>query len=154
MALAVDEPWWWAVLALGAETINVHFDCQHRGPLAIVSRGQKPWHRRRDIEAIEAILRGQGRPTFDAYRCPHAEGKIVGLVEVVDCVDSDHGEGLWFVGPYGLKVEKQCLVPIGASGSLAPAPGLLLVNSAKRDAILYALTAMANRHLDPGAQHR
>lgn len=151
-ALAVDDPWWWAVLALGADAINIHFDCSHRGPLAIVSRPQKPWHRNRDVEAIAAILKGQGRPSFDAYRCPQADGKVVGLVDVVDCHGDAEAEGLWFVGPYALKVEKQCLLPIGHAGSLPAVNGLLLLTKERRDSIAYALTAMANGHLQPGKQ--
>ena len=152
-ALAVDEPWWWAVLYIGADLINVHFQTDYRGPLAIVSRPQKPWHYRRDCDAIEAILKGARRPTFDAWRCPKdSGGKIVGLVDVVDCQDDASADGLWFVGPYALKVEKQCLLPVGHSGSLSPRPGMIPVDRDKQDAIAYALTAVANGRLQPGVQ--
>jgi hypothetical protein len=152
-ALAVDEPWWWPVLALGSGIINVHFTTEHRGPLAIVSRAQKPWHRHRDIDAIAAILRAEERPVFDAYSCPKAEGKIVGLVEVVDCVDEPEPT-LWFVGPHALVVERPCILPIGHSGRGSEFAGLSPTTSIQRDAISYGLTAMANRHLQPGAQRR
>lgn len=153
-ALAVDEPWWWPVLALGADVINVHFDCSHRGPLAIVSRAQKPWHRKRDEEAIEAILKGQQRPAFDAYRCPRVEGKVVGLVDVVGCLGDAEADSLWWTGPYGLKVERPCLLPIPHAGSMTPMNGLMPLNENRREAILYALTAMANRHFQPGVERR
>jgi hypothetical protein len=153
-ALAVDEPWWWPVLALGSDIINVHFQCGYRGPLAIVSREQKPWHRSRDVQAIEAILRAEKRPAFDAYSCPKAPGMIVGLVDVVDCVDDPKEQTSWFVGPYALIVEKPCLLPIGRSGAMQQAQGLMAVDPAKRDAILYGLTSMANGHFQPGAEKR
>lgn len=153
-ALAVDEPWWWATLALGSGLINVHFQCNYRGPLAIVSNYQRPWVRKRDEMAIEGILKAEKRPAFDAYRCLHAETKIVGLVDVVDCIDEPKDPTLWFSGPYALVVDKECLLPIGHAGTMPAHQGMMPLNPAKRDAILYALTAMANRHLQPGAQQR
>lgn len=153
-ALAVDEPWWWPVLALGSGLINVHFQCAYRGPLAIASREQMPWDRGRDVQAIEAILRAEKRPAFDAYGCPKAPGKIVGLVDVVDCVDDPKEPTPWFCGPYALIVEKPCLLPIGRCGAMAPDQGLIPINSAKRDAIVYGLTAMANGHFQPGVERR
>src|SRR5689334_16072064 len=99
-ALAVDEPWWWPVFGLGTDYINVHFETAHRGPLAIVSREQRAWHRKRDSEAIEAILKAEGRTSWDAYRCPRAAGRVVGLVNVVDCVTEPPKPTSWFVGPY------------------------------------------------------
>jgi hypothetical protein len=137
--------------SLGVDLINVHFHCDVRGPLAIVSRPQKPWDRNRDCQAIESILRADGRPTFDAYRCPKAPGRIVGLVDVVDCHDDSSAEGLWFCGPYALEVQKQCLLPFAHSPTLEPGQGLIALSDEKRSSLSYALTALANG-ADPGKE--
>jgi hypothetical protein len=152
-ALAVDEPWWWANLALGADLINVHWNCDGRGPLAIVSRAQKPWHRNRDIEAIRAILKAENRPQFDAYSCPKADGKIVGLVNVIDCHGDADAEGHWFVGPYALEIEKPCMLPFRYAPSLRVDQGLIPIAEEKQGCIRYALTALANG-ADPGGSER
>lgn len=157
--VVVDEPWWWALLALGADCINVHTASEHRGPLAIISRGQKELDRRRDEDALAAILKGQGRPTFDALRCPRAAGRIVGLVDVVDCMDDERAEGLWFVGPYGLKVEHQCLLPIGPAGVEIDVRtwgggGLVALTPHARDSIHYGILGLVNGYLEPGKSSR
>lgn len=145
-ALAVDEPWWWAVLACGADVINVHFETAYRGSLAIVARSQAPMDYHRDCEALVGILKAEGRPTFDAWRCPRGRnGRVVGLVTVTEFYTDETAEGYWFSGPAALGVDKPCMLPNEHSFSFAPSPRSLLqpLPEEKLSALSYCLTSFA-----------
>lgn len=145
LSIGMPEPWWWAVLALGADVINVHFDTDYRGPLAIVGMPCERQTYLSDVDAIAKILKAEGKPGLDAYRCPRrSAGKIVGCVMVRDCYTDATAEGGWFSGPFGLAVEQPLLFPEGSGPSaFGMTDRFLNLSEEKRSAVQYALTRTA-----------
>ena len=144
-AIAVYDPWWWPVLALGVDTINVGQFITHRGPLAIISRPQASRGlRSKDMDAISSILKADGRPSFDAYSSPIADGKVVGLVDVIGFMDDATAEGLWFSGPFALRVRNPVLMPFKYSPNMVPSDGLIPIEKPKRMEIWEGLSALVH----------
>jgi hypothetical protein len=98
-----------------------------------------------------------GRPSFDAYSCPKVnDGRVVGIVNVVDCHGDTDADSRWFVGPYALEVDQPCLLPFAHAPhaySLRPDGRLIQLDDVQRGSINYALTAMA-RGAQPGLERR
>jgi hypothetical protein len=146
-AVGVDEPWWYAVLALGADRLNGQFPMHFAGPLAIVARRQRLDHYHTDCEAVRQILKAEEKATFDAYRCPKGRnGKIVGIVEAVGWEDDSLASSAWWSGPTALRVTDPIMLPEHALVALdVPEPGALdVLPKDKRDALLYSISAAVN----------
>jgi len=152
-AIMVDEPWWWAVLACGADVINTHFDVAAGTRLAIVARSVKPMDKVRDVEALEAILKAGDESqcsSLHAWRCPaNLQSKIVGMVEVADSFDNSTADvygGPWFSGPYGLLVTNKVILreDMRVGTDILDRERLVRLRSSHKESIRYALTAMAN----------
>jgi hypothetical protein len=146
-AVGVDEPWWYAILALGADRINGQFPLHYVGPVAIVARRQRPDHYNSDVEAVRQILKAGGKATFDAYRTPRGRnGRIVGIVEVTGWEDDSLASSAWWSGPTAYRVANPIMLPEHAlvsfeaehRGTLEPLP------KDKRDALLYSISAAVN----------
>lgn len=150
--LVVDEPWWWPICALDSGIINVGFETDYRGPLAIVARRVASWKDyQSDITAICGILKALDRPEFDAWpRNPKsAHGLFVGIVNVVDMIRDEDGSGLWYDGPMALKVDEPLLLverdrsrfmPAMARGSTN---GLEALPEARRESLRWSLLTTA-----------
>lgn len=145
-ALAVDYPWFWPPLGLNSGVINVHFDCEYRGPLALVHRPQLfKAHERNDVAAIATIIRDNGGYFADAHLATRFEGHetcVVGIVEVTE--NTDEVQSVWFTGPRALVVENglplyrphTCCIDVRGSDGLFP------LDRAKLDAIAHSLGAV------------
>ena len=116
-ALTVKQPWPYAVFHLGKDIENRDWDTRLRGVIAIHT--SKKVNRSEYLMSAAAIAHIIG----DAYKVPLQSelphGQIVGLVEIVDCVD--HSDSPWFFGDYGFVIRNPVLLPepIACSGALS-----------------------------------
>jgi hypothetical protein len=92
-ALSIRQPWAWAIINAGKDIENRDWATKFRGPVCI--HAAKKWgvEERLDIDCIHRLSGVRfpiGQPNL---------GGIVGIAEIVDCVDMS--ESPWFFGPYG-----------------------------------------------------
>lgn len=117
-AISIMQPWAWLIVNGHKEIENRDWRSQFRGPVAIHA-GKKY-----DDSALTSILRGfhpvvGGKRDFGLHNEAGREtGGIVGVAEIVDCVD--HSESEWFVGRYGFVIRNARPVPfIPCKGTLS-----------------------------------
>ncbi len=141
LAVEVPEPWWWAVLGLDCGVINVPTldglsfktpatvgELDAFGTIAVIATGQNVRDRNEDVKTIAAVLRAEGKISdlhatyMDGY--PQARDKVVGLATVTGTMDDDTAEGLWFVGPYALRVTEPVVFPPAARAAVPPVRGI------------------------------
>lgn len=94
-AISIIQPWPWALFNLGKDIENRRWPSNYRGPLLI--HASKKWTQ----EGYNFIS-----DRMDEYvpsKEHHAFGAIVGIVEMVDCVD--RSESKWFFGPWGFEFD-------------------------------------------------
>lgn len=93
--ISVKQPWA-SLIVNGLKDIeNRDWRTHHRGPVLIHASS------RQDPEATDAELRrrfGVGIPKH------LPKGGVIGIVDIVDCVDDHHSK--WFVGKYGFVLRK------------------------------------------------
>ncbi len=116
-ALSIRQPWAWLILnaehyAQPKRIENRTWRAKHRGPLLIHAAGQY------DHEGHRAILKARPDlvhviPTEDLI----GRGGLVGVVEMVDCVDESNSP--WFIGPHGFVLARPASFPF------IPMPGKL-----------------------------
>lgn len=101
-ALSIRQPWAW-LIAMGFKDIeNRDWPTRYRGPVLI--HAGKTWGRA-EKEAHAELEEGFNpcdlAPLDLIIAVPHKFqlGGIVGVVDIVDCVD--HHNSRWFTGPYG-----------------------------------------------------
>jgi hypothetical protein len=98
-ALSIRAPWWWFILHGGKDIENRDWSTRYRGPLLIQA---SKWWRAHDVDFDMAfcirLAPNAPRPTMRSLRRGNA-GKIVGRVDLVDCVEQS--DSPWFFGPYG-----------------------------------------------------
>lgn len=109
-ALSIRQPWAW-LIAEGIKDIeNRTWKTDYRGKLII--HASKLW----DQEGYEFITyKKRGWVPGKNY---HHYGMILGIVEMVDCVN--HHTSEWFFGPWGFVFEKAKMIntPIKYRGAL------------------------------------
>lgn len=94
-ALAIRQPWAWAILHAGKNVENRSWHTSFRGPICI--HASKGMHRS-DVSEFEGLFGLDWQidmPDFDAL----PRGGIVGTANIVDCVPDMTSK--WFFGPWG-----------------------------------------------------
>lgn len=123
-ALSIMNPWAFLIVNGKKDIENRNWQTKFRGPVAIHA-GQKS-----DRGAMTAMHRGDhpvvGGPYFYGWPKPETlydliggkfNGGIIGVAEIVDCVEQSDSE--WFVGRYGFVLANARPV------SFIPCPGAL-----------------------------
>jgi hypothetical protein len=98
-AISVRQPWAWLIVN-GQKTIeNRTWRTNIRGPVLIHASQTL------DHEAWQDFVKRQARRNEPVPDEASHTGGIVGIVEIVDCVDDpsrlDEADAEWFEGPYG-----------------------------------------------------
>lgn len=152
LAISIPSPWWWAVLGLDCGMINVGSAVVvPPGPVAIVAAASRPRDNLADQNAIAAILKAEGRPTFDAYWQPwsrlSAAQRFVGVCTVTGEVGDSDAKGLWFDGPRGIVVTEPLLFRAPYKADLRHARGdeVIPLDDRARSLITDALRDRATR---------
>lgn len=104
-ALAVRQPWAWAIV-IGVKPLeNRSRRFHHRGPLLIHASQTE------ESDMVDPVLELIAEETGtavsllrNAYRQQAARGAIVGAVTVTDCVTAHPSR--WFTGPHALVLER------------------------------------------------
>ncbi|UPK31846.1 ASCH domain-containing protein [Bradyrhizobium sp. 186] len=120
-ALSIMQPWAWLIVNGRKDIENRDWTTRYRGPVAIHAgkKGDKgPWHDL--VNGIHPVTGERLGWSIDisGARPPGADcGGIVGVAEIVDCVDSSGSP--WFVGRYGFVIRNARPVPfIPVKGAL------------------------------------
>jgi hypothetical protein len=88
-AVSIHQPWAWAILHAGKNVENRTWRTHHRGPLLIhVARSRKSYDRQ--DATLWPKLYGVELPAWDEL----TTGAILGVVDVVDCVEVGPGGDL------------------------------------------------------------
>lgn len=103
-ALSIRQPWAYAILHCGKDIENRDWATSYRGRVWLHASKSAHKAERDDWE----LLREQGfmLPPFKAME----RGGIVGLAEIVDCVQDS--ESQWFNGPYGFVLRNPIITPM------------------------------------------
>lgn len=114
-ALSVRQPWAWAILHAGKDIENRDWPTKFRGTVAVhaaktLTREEHLWASM-DIEERSGL-----RPP--TYPMLASRGFIVGLVDIVDCVDGSPSP--WFQGEFGfvLANPRPLIRPVYCKGAL------------------------------------
>jgi ASCH domain. len=117
-AISIMQPWAWLIVNGHKDIENRDWPTKYRGPVAIHA-GKKM-----DDSALTSVVRGfhpvSGRRVeYDrSFRQGTETGGIVGVAEIVDCVDQSESE--WFVGKHGFIIRNARPVPfIPVKGALS-----------------------------------
>lgn len=98
LALSIRQPWAAAIVHLGKDVENRDWPTRLRGPIAIHASKTLSQD---DINAFHETVRDRidlaGRPSL--YFPEEPRGGIVGMAEIVDCVEASSSP--WFFGRYG-----------------------------------------------------
>ena len=123
-SLSIRQPWAWAIIHAGKDIENRNWATKFRGPVCI--HAAKGMTRDEYDDANEFIWRAIGRVDqawLDRWLGVTAapvlleRGGIIGVAEIVDCVDAS--ESPWFMGRYGFVLANVRPVPfIPVRGSL------------------------------------
>lgn len=110
-AISLKQPWA-ALIVAGIKPIeNRKWSTSYRGPLLI--HASKNW----DGEGAEWIVEHFPELKGLIYFSNHLKGKIIGQVEMIDCV-RDY-DSKWFFGPYGFVFKNPVeFIPIPYKGQL------------------------------------
>lgn len=111
-ALSIRQPWAWAIINAGKDIENRDWPTRYRGPVCIhaskgMTRDEYNWF----IRTIHAVSLTRPFPT--GAMVPEMSGLdrggIIGVAEVVDCVDAS--ESPWFFGSFGFVLRNARAVP-------------------------------------------
>lgn len=106
LALSIRQPWAWAIVHAGKDIENRNWPTKYRGPICI--HAAKGMTRGEYDDANDVIGRTVGRVEqawLDRWLGVTAapmlldRGGIIGVAEIVDCVDASSSP--WFIGRYG-----------------------------------------------------
>ena len=96
-ALSLKQPWA-TIIVNGVKPIeNRRWKSHYRGPLLV--HASKTW----DKDGAAWIVKLKPELNGLIYWSNHLKGKIIGQVEMTDCVT--HYDSEWFFGPYGFIFE-------------------------------------------------
>jgi hypothetical protein len=115
-ALSVRQPWAWAIVEGWKDVENRRWTTRRRGTVAV----HAAWGMTQDeyddfVRKAASIDPSRAVPAFEDL----ARGAIVGLVDVVACVEGH--ESPWFTGPFGfvLANSRTLREPIPCKGALS-----------------------------------
>lgn len=126
-ALSIQQPWAWLIVNGHKDIENRSWRTSRRGPVAIhagkkedidclvaLTHNGGPYHpvngRDFPIDTGQRLVGSDG--VFDLFSPPawhDQKGGIVGVAEIVDCIDRSSSE--WFVGEYGFVLRDAQPVP-------------------------------------------
>jgi hypothetical protein len=122
-ALSIRQPWAWAIINAGKDIENRSWSTKYRGPVCIhAAKGMtdSEWCDAMDFidKALPVTRQGQfGRRASAIHSAEAKRGGIIGVADIVDCVDAS--ESPWFFGPYGFVLKNVRPVPfIPVKGAL------------------------------------
>lgn len=95
LALSIRQPWAWAIINAGKDVENRSWSTRVRGLVCIHAAQGCSWEEWDDALFFMMSLQDLHPP----LRHQIVRGGIVGMAEIVDCVDVS--ESPWFVGRYG-----------------------------------------------------
>jgi len=104
-ALSIRQPWAWAIINAGKDIENRDWPTRFRGPVCIhASKGMTNRERDEAMDFIDrafpASLASQiGRRRSATGSLDAKRGGIIGVAEIVDCVEASPSP--WFFGRYG-----------------------------------------------------
>lgn len=104
-ALSIRQPWAWAIINAGKDIENRDWSTRFRGPVCIhASKGMtnREWDEAMDFidRAFPVPLASQiGRRRSATGSLDAKRGGIIGVAEIVDCVEASASP--WFFGRYG-----------------------------------------------------
>lgn len=110
-ALSIRQPWAWAIMNAGKDIENRSWPTKFRGPVCIhASLYADPKNREWDacmgvLDSIHGaftmreLVDQQGRRSSAEHSAEAARGGIIGVAEIVDCVEAS--DSPWFFGRYG-----------------------------------------------------
>lgn len=104
-ALSIRQPWAWAIINAGKDIENRDWFTRFRGPVCIhASKGMtnREWDEAMDFidRAFPVPLASQtGRRRSATGSLDAKRGGIIGVAEIVDCVEASASP--WFFGRYG-----------------------------------------------------
>lgn len=119
-ALSIMQPWAWLIVNGHKSIENRSWRCHYRGPI-LIHAGKKVdtwaradlWHKRHPVTC--APFSPDLPETFE-------RGGIVGMAEIVDCVE--RSDDPWFVGRFGIVMRNAKPLPFrsckGALGFFTP----------------------------------
>ncbi|WP_157014862.1 ASCH domain-containing protein [Mesorhizobium xinjiangense] len=121
LALSIMQPWAWLICNGFKSVENRSWPTRYRGPVAIhagrkIDTGAHNWVTA-GVHPVtgERTLLGIDYPA--CYGVPIATGGIVGVAELVDCIDGSDDD--WFVGPHGFVLANARPIPfIPVKGAL------------------------------------
>jgi hypothetical protein len=102
MALSIRQPWAWAIIHAGKDIENRDWRTRFRGPVCIhAAKGMTQAEYNGFIRTIHTV--SLTRPFPRGSTVPSGEnlprGGIVGVAEIVDCVEAS--DSPWFFGRFG-----------------------------------------------------
>ena len=98
-ALSIRQPWAWAIIHAGKDIENREWKTKFRGPVCIHAAKSMT---RDEYGHAERFMHMFAIETPD--RDAMWMGGIVGMAEIVDCVDASNSP--WFFGTYGFVLRK------------------------------------------------
>ena len=120
LALSIRQPWAWAIINAGKDIENRDWSTRFRGPVCIhAAKGMT----KREFDSFVDLARAMNRAgtwpgnAWVPFPADLAKGGIVGVAEIVDCVED--GPSPWFFGRYGFVLRNARPVPfIPVKGAL------------------------------------
>lgn len=138
--LTIKQPWPYAIFHLDKNIENRDWDTNFRGRIAVhASKNVRKSEFDLSVHAIGSMVDYEACVPPQEY-LPH--GMIVGLVDIVDCVDMSYSP--WFVGDFGFVLENAVELPrpIAATGAL----GFWTVPDDIEQEILRQISEMEGQH--------
>ncbi|MDK2769950.1 MAG: ASCH domain-containing protein [Sphingomonas sp.] len=108
-ALSIMQPWPWLIAHGFKDIENRSRRTHYRGPVALHAgkkADQEAWD---DFVAGIHPVTGEPAPHFDHDKTVDLRGGIVGVADIIDCVEQSASE--WFVGRYGYVLANARPVP-------------------------------------------
>jgi len=108
-ALSIRQPWAWAIINAGKDIENRDWSTRFRGPVCIhAAKGMtnREWGQAMDFidELFPVPLAAQCGRRRSAFGSLDAQrGGIIGVADIVDCVESS--DSPWFFGRYGFVLQ-------------------------------------------------
>ncbi len=103
-AISIRQPWAWAILHAGKDIENRDWVTRFRGPVAIHAAKGMTLREFFDAMSFMETVAPVDLPSTDLPR-----GGIVGVAEIVDCVNRSSSP--WFVGRWGFVLRNARPVP-------------------------------------------
>lgn len=115
MALSIRQPWVWAIINAGKDIENRQWSTRFRGEFCIhAAKGMTHYEWSDAMDFIDRAFpvpmpAEQGRRASAVHSTDAKRGGIIGVAELVDCIDES--ESPWFFGRYGFVLRNVRPVP-------------------------------------------